>query len=233
MKHIQGMHYSNLDESFNPPVESSTKNIESFTSTQPYIQWQMRTPLQTQSQLQARDSPLVKFSQYNSAEKFNKNQQHENQQKQHQNQQNQQNQQKQQHKKTKPIKPIPKPGNTKPQGKPSPPVELPSDVSSNNWQSWWKKNKYYYGDRNYYVRHRYPMWWVNYYYPEWDDIYYDYDYDYDYNTTPIIQQSQQSQQEMHPFIQISNQIDPTFYLLSGSSCIAILLIIIIILQFKK
>lgn len=75
--------------------------------------------------------------------------------------------------KTKPVKPkkhiLPKPPLT-PHSPSTPPVELPSHVPKDDWKPWWRKNKYYYGDRDYYLNLHYPVWWVDYYYPI-DDIY--------------------------------------------------------------
>jgi hypothetical protein len=47
-----------------------------------------------------------------------------------------------------------------------PPIKPPENISHNNWKNWWVNNKYIYGSRKYYEYLGYPLWWLDYYYPE-------------------------------------------------------------------
>ena len=144
--------------------------------------------------------------------------------------------------KSNPKKIIIKPNNHKPNGNPPPPVELPSNVSSNNWKPWWNKNKYYYGDRDYYFTHGYPLWWLDYYYPELNDIYindyivpsvyyqpieYQYQNDYDYQNGNSYQNENQ---ELINKIQEQNNLTLPVVLMIG---VLFLLVILIIIFFLK
>lgn len=66
---------------------------------------------------------------------------------------------------------LPKPTD-EPSAKDEPPVDLPSHVPKSKWRKWWRINKHHYGDRNYYYNLGYPVWWLDFYYPEFDDYYY-------------------------------------------------------------
>lgn len=99
---------------------------------------------------------------------------------------------------------IPKPPANKP-SKYNAPVELPSGISSNNWEPWWRKNRWYYGSRDYYYDLGYPLWWLDYYYPEWD---YDYYPDAIYTeppTTIITQTAEPQSQQIQPQNQQTQQ----------------------------
>lgn len=62
------------------------------------------------------------------------------------------------------------------------PVHPPANIPRRNWWNWWRTNRHLYGNRYYYTSLGYPTWWLNYYYPELDDDYYDnYDYPYTLN----------------------------------------------------
>jgi len=52
------------------------------------------------------------------------------------------------------------------------PVRIPDNISRSDWGNWWRRNRYYYGNRDYYLSYGYPLWWLDYYYPL-----YDYEYD--------------------------------------------------------
>ena len=68
---------------------------------------------------------------------------------------------------------LPKPS-AEPKVKDEPPVELPSYIPKNKWRKWWRINRHLYGDRDYYYDLGYPVWWLDYYYPIYDDYnYYD------------------------------------------------------------
>jgi len=77
---------------------------------------------------------------------------------------------------------INRPSRTRPARLADSPVRPPRDIERRHWRDWWRRNRYLYGDRDYYVDLGYPIWWIDSYYPL-----YDYGYDsnsyYDYPIT--------------------------------------------------
>ena len=77
---------------------------------------------------------------------------------------------------------IDRPLRTRPARLPDSPVVPPREVERRDWRDWWRRNRYYYGDRDYYIDLGYPIWWIDFYYPLYD-YGYDYNYYYDYPIT--------------------------------------------------
>jgi hypothetical protein len=46
------------------------------------------------------------------------------------------------------------------------PIKPPPSIKKEGWDNWWTANKHFYGNRPYYDYLGYPLWWLNYYYPE-------------------------------------------------------------------
>jgi len=143
---------------------------------------------------------------------------------------------------------LPKPVRKPTGDKPAPPVELPSNVSRDDWWPWWRKNRYYYGSRDYYFDLGYPGWWLDYYYPEWD-TYDDYIYDDDYSVpviysqpqTTIIQQTpqqqiqepqtqQQQSQSRYDYPSTIEPLAPLMLMFSGFGFLIMIIFIIFLLK---
>ncbi|QKF93930.1 hypothetical protein QKU48_gp0472 [Fadolivirus algeromassiliense] len=140
---------------------------------------------------------------------------------------------------SKQIKPpkikLPMPPKKKP-NKYNPPVELPAGVSRSDWWPWWRENRWYYGDRDYYIYLGYPLWWIDYYYPEFD-----YDYPpviYTEPTTTIIQTTEpqqiQDQTQIQQQLYQQNYISSPIIMILMISMFGILgLVILFLFMMKK
>lgn len=138
----------------------------------------------------------------------------------------------------KPQKVISRPPSHKPsKDLPESPVNIPSNIPKNKKKDWWRKNRYYYGDRDYYLYLNYPLWWLDYYYPLYDDyIYYGndiYDNDYLYTDNIIYTEPNQPEQQITQPTQSVQLFNPELMIIGLIMFFIILIFISLILLIGK
>ena len=157
---------SNLIEGFDP-LSENYDNIEGFTITpasQTTVPFRQPAITQTNVQPSLRTNGSVPFRQTDSPQNLNT---------QFSTQRNRTRSNTTQYRR------LNRPSNARPSTLNESPVRPPGNVNRRDWRRWWRRNRQYFGDRDYYIDLGYPIWWIDYYYPLYDSDY-DNDYYYDY-----------------------------------------------------
>jgi hypothetical protein len=145
---------------------------------------------------------------------------------------------------TRPTQPqrghINRPTNIRPDRLPGSPMQPPDNIKQEDWGKWWRENRRFYGDRDYYIDLNYPIWWIDYYFPLYDignDFNYYYDYPITYPPTisyPMIETSLPSNAEQTYMNQKPTQPSASPMLVTpitfcASACCLLLILILLIL----